>query len=99
MSKIVSVSMDVLGILLVCFCIFAEYQKDEWNQAREKGEKIENTTYYKISASRAPTFARVTNAFFVKNADANYHPQETQMDLPTAVMMGTMLLLYFKLDW
>jgi len=84
--------IDCLSVIVVLFCIFAEYQKDEWNQFSEKGQKLENTMHYKISHSQVvATFAKDINTFFVKNADANYHPQEIFMDLPTVIMFITLL--------
>lgn len=83
--------IDCVSILLVCFCLFAEYQKDQWNKYKEDGIKIEKTVYYKISTSKFPSFIKSVNTFFVRNADANYYPREILMDLPTAIMFIALL--------
>lgn len=83
--------IDCVSILIICFCLFAEYQKDEWNQHNEEGLKLEKTIYYKISTSEVSSFIKSVNTFFVKNADANYHPREIFMDLPTAIMFIVLL--------
>ncbi len=89
--KILNVFIDTVSIVLICYCLFVEYQKDEWNQHCEEGLKLENTVYHQITTSKLPNFVKSVNTFFVKHADANYHPREILMDLPTAIMFIALL--------